>query len=113
VLAGAAIDLELGGHDHGWKLLPKGKTCEITFNGHYPDQLDPQNRKKWSYTLPWPVMIGGGPGLKGDEEGTVMLLDASKKSLTVRLIGIQSDKPFSTITLERAKAGRDSSLRSE
>lgn len=104
VLAGAGIDLELGAHDHSWKLLPKGKTCEITFNGHYPDQQDPQNRKQWSYTLPWPVMIGGGPAPQGAEEGAVMLLHADQKTLTVRLIGLQSDKPFPALTLD-ARAG--------
>ena len=45
VLTGAAIDLELSGHDHTWKLLRKGKTYEITFNGHYPDQQDVQKQE--------------------------------------------------------------------
>jgi acid phosphatase type 7 len=103
VLTGAAIDLELGGHDHGGKLLPKGKTYEITFDGHYPDQLDPQNRKKWSYTLPWPVMIGGGPAVTGEEEGAVMLLNADEKTISVRRIGAGSRKPRDILELDRAK----------
>lgn len=106
-LTKSAIDLELGGHDHTWKLLPKGKTYEIKFDGHYPDQQDPQQRTSWSYTLPWPVVIGGGPMLTGEEEGAVMLLDANEQRLTVRLIGIQpSEKQFPTITLE-TKAGQE------
>jgi acid phosphatase type 7 len=104
ILAKAAIDLELGGHDHHWKQLPKGAAYEITFNGHYPDQQDPQNRKRWSYTLPWPIMIGGGPALKGADEGAVMLLSATEKTLTVRLIGIQSDRPFPAIKLDTKAA---------
>jgi acid phosphatase type 7 len=104
ILGKAAIDLELGGHDHHWKLLRKGTTYEIAFNGHYPDQQDPQNRKRWSYTLPWPIMVGGGPAVKGEEEGAVMLLKADEKSLIVRLVGIQRDRPFPTIRLDTKAA---------
>ena len=101
VLTGAGIDLEISGHEHNLcKLLPKGKTYEIIFNGHYPDQQDPQQRKKWSCTLAWPVLIGGGPALKGGEAGEVKLMNVDEKTLTVRCLGIQSDKPISTVMFD-------------
>lgn len=105
VLSGAGIDLELGGHDHGGKLLPKGKTYDIVFDGHYPDQQDTQKRKGWSCTTPWPVMIGGGPDLTGRTAATVMLLRADGKTLAVRMLGLQPGKPLAELTLD-AKAGQ-------
>ncbi len=104
VLSGAAIDLEISGHEHNLcKLLPKGKTYEIIFNGHYPDQQDPQQRKKWSCILAWSVLIGGGPAMKGGEAGEVKLMNADEKTLTVRCFGIHSNKPLATFTFD-AKA---------
>jgi hypothetical protein len=49
------------------------------------------------------VMIGGGPAMKGEEQGTVMLLNANENTLDARIIGIQPDKPIPTFTLERTK----------
>jgi hypothetical protein len=89
ILNRARLDLEISGHDHQWKQLGQGETFNITFNGHYPDQQDPENRKHWSYTLPWPVLIGGGPSLN---EGTVLLFSADEKTLRARLLAAQDGR---------------------
>lgn len=114
ILKGTRIDLEISGHDHRPKVLPKGKTYDITFNGHYPDQQDPQNRKHYSYTTPWPIVIGGGPRLAGSDKGTVMLLSADRDTLEmqIRPLGETSNdtpSPQNRFRIERAqesKAGR-------
>lgn len=100
ILAGAGIDLALSGHDHGWKSLPKGKTFTITKDKPEADKQDPQARTSWSYTMPWPALIGGGPALQGDEEGTVMLLAADAQALTVRLLGAAGERELPRIHLE-------------
>jgi hypothetical protein len=89
VLKDAKIDLEFSGHDHTWKTIPKGKTYHITFNGHYPDQQDPEKRKSYSFTSLWPVIIGGGPRLSGAERGTVMLLKAQRGTLEVEVRAVE------------------------
>jgi acid phosphatase type 7 len=66
-LQNANLDLMLAGHDHAWKLLPK------------------DNEKKQQ----WPVLIGGGPSL---DEGTVMLLSADKRKLSIRLLGAKDGR---------------------
>lgn len=88
VLADANIDLELSGHHHQARhLIPKGKTYDIEFKGHYPDQQDPQQRQRFSFTTHWPVLISGGPALTGDQTCAFMLLDANAKKLSVKLLG--------------------------
>jgi acid phosphatase type 7 len=87
VLKDAGIDLELSGHEHHWKLLDRNQTFTVHFNGHYPDQQDPQNRSEYSFTSHWPLLIGGGPSARKDpEEATVMLVTAEAASLQVRLL---------------------------
>lgn len=92
VLKDAHITLELSGHDHQWKLIEPGKTFEIQFNGHYPDQQDPQNRKHYSFTSLFPVLIGGGPLLEAPEEGTVMLVAADEQQLHARLLAARDGR---------------------
>jgi hypothetical protein len=77
ILRDAGLDLMLAGHDHSWKLVPGGAT--------FPRATKHQDGTTRTETLtsPCPVLIGGGPSLR---EGTVMLLDADKKKLHVRLL---------------------------
>ena len=104
VLANAGIDLELSGHHHqARKLVPKGKTYEIEFKGHYPDQQDPQNRKTFSYTTPWPVLIGGGPTMDGDQTCAFMLINADAKTLSVQLLGANG-KPYAEFKQDKPAA---------
>jgi acid phosphatase type 7 len=78
LLSGANLDLMLAGHDHAWKLLPK------------------DNKKKQQ----WPVLIGGGPSL---EEGTVMLLSADKRKLTIRLLGAKDGRLLTEFKADKNK----------
>jgi len=89
ILKDARITVELSGHDHDWKLIPAGKTYTIHFDGHYPDQQDPQQRKSYSYIAPFPVLIGGGPSLR---EGSVMLVTADEKQFHARLLAAQDGR---------------------
>ncbi len=68
--------LMLAGHDHDWKLLPKGQS-------HLLKRKKNGGEETRTLTPPWPVLIGGGPALK---QGTVMLLAADEKNLRVRLL---------------------------
>jgi len=93
VLKDANIDLEINGHEHClWKQREKGKTYEITLKGHSPDQQDPQNRKHYTLTPPFPGIIGGGPreGIDRPTQlpmgGVVKLVTADEKTLRVRLL---------------------------
>lgn len=97
VLAGATIDLALAGHDHKYKLLPTGKTYTVK-GTQEPDKQDPLKRAAWSFTTPYPVMIGGGPGMG---EGTVMLICAEPNSLRVRLLGTKTDEMLCELTLRK------------
>jgi acyl-CoA thioesterase-1 len=71
-------DLALSGHDHTWRQtqpIPKGG--------------------------PWPTLVGGGPAKAGGEEGTMMILSADEKSLTVRLIGSKDGRQLTEFTSQR------------
>lgn len=83
ILKNTRIDFELSGHDHTWKRIDKGQTANIVFDGHFPDQQDPQNRKSYSLTALFPVLIGGGPSI---EEASVAMVTADEKSVLVRHI---------------------------
>lgn len=73
ILNDAKIDLMIAGHDHKPHFVPKGKT----FNRKQDNK--PQ-------TPPYPVLVGGGPNMDGGEIGTVMLIKADKKKLSVRML---------------------------
>ena len=88
-------DLMLAGHDHGWKLLPKG--------GSYPiKRKQGDGEETRTVTPPWPVMIGGGPSLK---QGTVMLLAADAQRLHVRMLSAQDGKLLTEFNATKEKAG--------
>lgn len=76
------IDLMLAGHDHSWKLVPKGKSWTRTSK-----QKD-GTKKKETMTSPWPILIGGGPATK---QGTVMLVTAERERFSVRLINAKGE----------------------
>lgn len=94
ILNKADIDIMISGHDHGWKKLNKGKTyarVKKTENGGIiQDHVTP----------PFPVLIGGGPALKPPEIATVMLLEATTQTLSIRLVGPQGDV-LSTVDLRK------------
>jgi hypothetical protein len=81
LLPGFNPDLMLAGHDHTWR-----RTVPPT------DQA------------PWPVLVGGGPALQGGEEGTVMLLSATAKSLNVRLLGAKDGRLLTEFTKDQRQA---------
>lgn len=85
VLDKANIDLMIAGHDHTPHFVDKGKTF-----ARKQDQ-SPQ-------TPPYPVLIGGGPNMKGGEIGTVMLIKANSKNLNVRMIDVNG-KMIKTVNL--------------
>jgi len=89
LLKDAKFDVELSGHDHSWKRIDKGTTATIVFDGHYPDQQDPQQRKTYTITSIFPVLIGGGPTIK---EANVALITADQKTLWVRHIAATDGK---------------------
>jgi hypothetical protein len=89
ILKDARIDVELSGHDHSWKRIDKGQTATIQFDGHFPDQQDPQQRKSYTLTALFPVLIGGGPSIK---EANVALAVADEKTLVIRLIAATDGK---------------------
>ena len=62
-------DLALSGHDHQWR------AAQPLTQGD-----------------PWPTLVGGGPGMQGGEEATMMVLAADDKSLRVRLIGAKDGR---------------------
>jgi hypothetical protein len=104
VLTNASIDLEIGAHDHQWKQIGKGQTFDIQFNGHYPDQQDPLKRSHYSFTTPFPVLIGGGPNLKkGDDEGAVILVTADKETLHARWLAATDGRLLSEFTSTKGK----------
>jgi hypothetical protein len=73
-------DLMLAGHDHGWKLLQKN------------------DEKKQQ----WPVLIGGGPSL---DEGTVMLLSADNKKLSIRLLAAKDGRLLTEFNADKNNIG--------
>lgn len=77
VLAQANIDLTLGAHDHQWRVLEKNGPCPNK-------QCEKLNQVgQCGHSSPHPLFIGGGPSL---QEGTVMLLKADKRNLSVRTL---------------------------
>lgn len=95
-LAKAGFALALGAHDHGWKLLPKDRPMTIT------EEIRDLNKKvidkkTWTMTPPYPVLIGGGPSPK---QGTVMLFEATSSSLHTRLLNTDG-KQLAEVKLEK------------
>jgi hypothetical protein len=102
VLKSANIDLEINGHEHClWKQREKGRTYEIDFKGHYPDQQDPQGRKHYSLTPPFPGIIGGGPSL--EKEGAIKLVSADEQTLRVRVLAATDGRLLMEFKMEKGK----------
>ena len=110
VLANAGIDLEISGHQHCLgKLIEKGKTYTVEFKGHYPDQQDPQGRKSYTVTPPFPGILGGGPKQDVDYygkvpvDGVVKLVTADPNTLRVRLVAAKDGRLVTEFKAQRGK----------
>ena len=109
ILKTANIDLEINGHEHTlWKQREKGKTYEIDFKEHQPDIVDPQGRKHYSLTPPFPGIIGGGPFLGVDSsggkmDGVVKLVTADEKTLRVRLLAATDGRLLTEFKTEKGQ----------
>jgi hypothetical protein len=55
------------------------------------------DKKTWTMTPPYPVLIGGGPSPK---QGTVMLFEATSSSLHTRLLNTDG-KQLAEVKLEK------------
>ena len=76
LLPAANIDLMMAGHDHGWKLLPKGNSYDIKRKKNGAEETR-------TITSSWTVLIGGGPAMN---QGTVILVTADAQSLRARML---------------------------
>ena len=109
ILKTAGIDLEINGHEHClWKQRERGKTYEIDFKEHQPDIVDPQGRKHYSLTPPFPGIIGGGPVLGVDSsggkmDGVVKLVTADEKTLRVRLLAATDGRLLTEFKTEKSR----------
>lgn len=90
-LKDAGVDLELAGHDHGWKYLPKEKPNSFTIK-------DGNASKTQSTTPPWDVVIGGGPSIN---EGTVGLLTADDHKLQFRVLAAKDGRTLTECILTK------------
>lgn len=73
-------NLSLSGHDHAWR-KPLPLPADV----------------------PWPALVGGGPGMQGGEEGTLMILSADKQFLKARLIGAKDGRQLTEFVAERPR----------
>jgi hypothetical protein len=94
LLRSSAIDLELAAHDHGWKYLPKDKTYS------YNDKDDAGVVTSVTETPPWPVLIGGGPGI---DEASVGLITVDATTLSARLIAAKDGSKLTEFTLSKSR----------
>ncbi len=92
LLPAANIDLMIAGHDHGWKLLPKGNSYDIKRKKNGAEETR-------TITTPWPVLIGGGPAVN---QATVMLLTADEKTLRARLLAAADGRLLTEFVTDKA-----------
>ncbi|MDR2982655.1 MAG: metallophosphoesterase [Puniceicoccales bacterium] len=90
----ANIDVMIAGHDHAWRNLEKGKTYTRKRKTKEGEQIEDK------VTPPYPVLIGGGPNLKGGEVGTVMVIKADAKRLKIDLVNTEG-KTLSKVDLKK------------
>jgi hypothetical protein len=93
VLRKGGIDLMCAGHVHTWELVSKGKSWSRTV------RAKDGPKKKETRTAPWPILIGGGPA---EKQGTVMLVEATRKQLSARLLDTKG-KVLTKFSKEKGK----------
>lgn len=95
-LAQGKVDVALAGHVHQWKIIPAGKEQAIRFKAS-PRDSQPLDREV-RYTPPFPTVIGGGPEPKA---ATVMLLEATERSLAIRVLAADDGRELTRLELAR------------
>ena len=98
-LAAGKVDAAFAGHDHGWKLLPKGQPLTVRFKASPADSQFVEGVV--TSTPPFPVLIGGGPRPRGKEEATAMIFEVTPSRCLVRLIGAANGAELTRLDLTR------------